>query len=192
MHKWLPAGPAALREIAPGILATLLLWLVSGIVFGRYLADFASTYVTYYAGLASVMIALVFLYLTRVDLHLRRRAQRRDRAHAREQGRATRSGAVRDVATRVCRRDAASTTSSKLRKPGARRVDQHRHVAGLMLVLPHHLVRERDLLPGNTSLMHGSMRRSSTNWLAALACLRCANASPGCASAASRRSAHRT
>jgi membrane protein len=32
-------------------------------VFGSYLAGFAYTYVTYYAGLASVMIALVFLYL---------------------------------------------------------------------------------------------------------------------------------
>ena len=33
-------------------------------MFGRYLAEFAYTYVTYYAGLASAMIALVFLYLT--------------------------------------------------------------------------------------------------------------------------------
>jgi len=34
------------------------------VLFRRYLAEFASTYVSYYAGLASVMIALVFLYLT--------------------------------------------------------------------------------------------------------------------------------
>jgi len=34
------------------------------VIFGRYLAEFAYTYVTYYAGLASAMIALVFLYLT--------------------------------------------------------------------------------------------------------------------------------
>ena len=33
-----------------------------GIAFGRYLADFAYKYVTDFAGLASVMIALVFLY----------------------------------------------------------------------------------------------------------------------------------
>jgi len=33
-----------------------------GIAFGRYLSGFAYTYVTYYAGLASAMIALVFLY----------------------------------------------------------------------------------------------------------------------------------
>jgi membrane protein len=64
VHKWLPAGRRTLREIAPGILATLALWLVCGVAFGRYLADFAYTYVTYYAGLASAMIALVFLYIT--------------------------------------------------------------------------------------------------------------------------------
>ncbi len=64
VHKWLPAGHRRFREIAPGILATLVMWLAGGILFGRYLAEFASTYVTYYAGLASVMMALVFLYLT--------------------------------------------------------------------------------------------------------------------------------
>jgi membrane protein len=63
-HKWLAAGHRRLREIVPGILVTLAMWLAGGILFGRYLAEFASTYVTYYAGLASVMIALVFLYLT--------------------------------------------------------------------------------------------------------------------------------
>jgi membrane protein len=64
VHKWLPAGHRRFRAIVPGILATLVLWLAGGILFGRYLAEFASAYVTYYAGLASVMIALVFLYLT--------------------------------------------------------------------------------------------------------------------------------
>jgi membrane protein len=63
-HKWLPAGHRRVMEILPGILATLALWLVAGIAFGRYLAEFAITYVTYYAGLASAMIALVFLYWT--------------------------------------------------------------------------------------------------------------------------------
>jgi membrane protein len=64
VHKWLPAGRRRASEIVVGIVATLVLWLAGGILFGRYLAEFASTYVTYYAGLASVMIALVFLYLT--------------------------------------------------------------------------------------------------------------------------------
>ena len=64
VHKWLPAGRRRLGEIAPGIFVTMVLWLVAGVAFGRYLADFAYTYVTYYAGLASAMIALVFLYYT--------------------------------------------------------------------------------------------------------------------------------
>ena len=46
----------------PGILATIVLWLICGFTFGHYLAEFAYTYVNYYAGLASAMIALVFLY----------------------------------------------------------------------------------------------------------------------------------
>jgi membrane protein len=62
IHLWLPAGRRRLREIAPGVVATLLLWLAGGTLFGRYLAEFSNAYVTYYAGLASAMIALVFLY----------------------------------------------------------------------------------------------------------------------------------
>jgi membrane protein len=61
-HRWLPAGRRSFKEIAPGLVVTLVLWLATGILFGRYLAEFASNYVTMYAGLASVMIALVFLY----------------------------------------------------------------------------------------------------------------------------------
>ena len=64
LHMWLPAGRRHIDEVWPGIAATLLLWLVCGFIFGRYLADFRYTYVTYYAGLASAMVALVFLYFT--------------------------------------------------------------------------------------------------------------------------------
>lgn len=64
VHLWLPAGRRSLWQIAPGVLATLVMWLAAGSLFGRYLADFAFTYARYYAGLASVMIILVFLYLT--------------------------------------------------------------------------------------------------------------------------------
>jgi membrane protein len=63
-HKWLPAGRRSFRDIAPGVIVTLVLWLAAGILFGRYLAEFANNYVTMYAGLASAMIALVFLYWT--------------------------------------------------------------------------------------------------------------------------------
>lgn len=64
VHLWLPAGRRTLRDIMPGVIATLVLWLIAGTLFGRYLAEFAFTYSTYYAGLATPMIALVFLYLT--------------------------------------------------------------------------------------------------------------------------------
>jgi membrane protein len=64
VHKWLPGGRRRIREIAPGIAVTLLLWLISGFAFGRYLAQFSGAYVTTYAGLASAMVALVFLYWT--------------------------------------------------------------------------------------------------------------------------------
>jgi membrane protein len=63
VHAWLPAGRRSFIEIVPGIVATLLLWLIAGSAFGRYLANYAFAYVSMYAGLASAMIALVFLYV---------------------------------------------------------------------------------------------------------------------------------
>ncbi len=65
-HLWLPAGRRSLLAVTPGILVTALLWLVGGSAFGLYLTEYPGNYVTTYAGLASVMIALVFLYLTAV------------------------------------------------------------------------------------------------------------------------------
>jgi membrane protein len=43
---------------------TIVLWVIGGAAFGLYLAQYANRYVTTYAGLASAMIALVFLYLS--------------------------------------------------------------------------------------------------------------------------------
>ncbi|HEY4140550.1 MAG TPA: YihY/virulence factor BrkB family protein [Pseudolabrys sp.] len=63
VHAWLPAGRRSFAEIAPGIVATLVLWLVAGTAFGRYLANYAFAYISMYAGLASAMIALIFLYV---------------------------------------------------------------------------------------------------------------------------------
>jgi membrane protein len=63
-HLWLPAGRRRFRDVAPGILATLMLWLIGGAIFGRYLAEYAFNYFTMYAGLASPVIALFFLYIT--------------------------------------------------------------------------------------------------------------------------------
>jgi membrane protein len=64
LHIWLPAGRRRLSDVWPGICATLVLWIACGFLFGRYLSRFSGAYVTYYAGLASVMIALIFLYFS--------------------------------------------------------------------------------------------------------------------------------
>jgi membrane protein len=63
VHMWLPAGKRSLIDIAPGIVVTLVLWLASGALFGRYLADFAGNYVSMYAGFTSAFIALIYLYV---------------------------------------------------------------------------------------------------------------------------------
>ena len=62
LHAWLPAGRRSFLQILPGIVFTMFASLISGMVFGQYLTRFASNYVSMYAGLASVIIALVFLY----------------------------------------------------------------------------------------------------------------------------------
>ena len=62
VHFWLPAGKRSFLSIIPGIIFTLVAWLVGSTVFATYLDHFSS-YVTTYAGLASIMIAVVFLYI---------------------------------------------------------------------------------------------------------------------------------
>ena len=61
-HGFLPDGRRSIIQLWPGILATLVLWLVAGSIFAAYLESFAN-YVSTYAGLAGVMTALIFLYL---------------------------------------------------------------------------------------------------------------------------------
>jgi membrane protein len=62
VHVWLPAGKRRFVDIVPGILFTLIGWLAGSTIFATYLDNFSS-YVTTYAGLASIMIAVVFLYI---------------------------------------------------------------------------------------------------------------------------------
>ncbi len=61
-HLGLPAGRRRLRDVIPGVLLTLILWLVGALIFAYYLASFAN-YAATYAGLASIMVVLVFLYM---------------------------------------------------------------------------------------------------------------------------------
>ena len=62
VHLWLPAGKRRFVDIVPGIVFTLIAWLIGSTVFATYLDNFAN-YVSTYAGLASIMIAVVFLYI---------------------------------------------------------------------------------------------------------------------------------
>jgi membrane protein len=61
-HRWLPAQRLRLIDIAPGVIASFVTSIAFGEIFGVYLSQFARNYVSTYAGLASVMIALAFLY----------------------------------------------------------------------------------------------------------------------------------
>jgi membrane protein len=61
-HLWLPAGRPPAPSLWPGIVITLTLWLIAAFVFGYYLQRFAN-YAAYYAGLASVVTAIFFMYL---------------------------------------------------------------------------------------------------------------------------------
>lgn len=61
-HWLLPPGRRGFFMIAPGSALTLIASLAFAAGFGAYLAKFAGTYVSTYAGLASIMMAIVFLY----------------------------------------------------------------------------------------------------------------------------------
>jgi membrane protein len=62
VHFWLPDGRRRFVDIVPGIIFTLIGWLAGSTIFATYLDNFSS-YVTTYAGLASIMVAVVFLYI---------------------------------------------------------------------------------------------------------------------------------
>ena len=61
-HLWLPAGKRAFDVLWPGIILSIVASFVGSLIFATYLEQFA-TYTSTYAGLASGVIALLFLYL---------------------------------------------------------------------------------------------------------------------------------
>ncbi len=61
-HLWLPAGKRAFDVLWPGIILSIVASFIGSLVFATYLEQFA-TYTSTYAGLASGVIALLFLYL---------------------------------------------------------------------------------------------------------------------------------
>ncbi|WP_455479370.1 YihY/virulence factor BrkB family protein [Bartonella sp. B23] len=61
VHKWLPAERRKFIDILPGIVVTMSVWFIASIAFAQYLTMF--DYISTYAGLASIMVAIIFLYL---------------------------------------------------------------------------------------------------------------------------------
>ena len=58
----LPAQRQSVTKITPGVVLIFLSWLIFGKVFAVYLTNFSSNYIATYAGLASIMIIIGFLY----------------------------------------------------------------------------------------------------------------------------------
>jgi len=65
LHLWLAAGRRRLLDVIPGVVLTLVFWSIGALLFAYYLSTFAN-YTATYAGLASVMIVLIFLYMLAV------------------------------------------------------------------------------------------------------------------------------
>ncbi|WP_020179448.1 YihY/virulence factor BrkB family protein [Methylopila sp. M107] len=59
-HLWLPGGRRSIRSVMPGVVFTIVVWLLGATLFSVYLSRFAD-YASTYAGLAGVMTAIVFL-----------------------------------------------------------------------------------------------------------------------------------
>ena len=65
LHLWLAAGRRRFLDVLPGVVLTLVFWSIGALLFAYYLSTFAN-YTATYAGLASVMIVLIFLYMLAV------------------------------------------------------------------------------------------------------------------------------
>jgi len=61
-HLILPAHRVGFLDILPGVALTFVASIAFGELFGAYLSEYLRNYISTYAGLASVMIALVYLY----------------------------------------------------------------------------------------------------------------------------------
>lgn len=59
-HLWLPGGRRRVSKVLPGVILTVLLWLLGATGFSVYLGHFAN-YASTYAGLAGAMVAVVFM-----------------------------------------------------------------------------------------------------------------------------------
>ncbi len=64
MHLWLAAGRRQLREVWPGVLLSVLLWITVAALFSRYLD--LNDYTQFYGGLGQLMATLIFFWVSAV------------------------------------------------------------------------------------------------------------------------------
>jgi membrane protein len=67
-HLWLAAGHRRLAEVWPGVLLSIVLWVLAARLFGSWLL--ISDYSRFYAGLTSIMSALVFFQISAIIIIL--------------------------------------------------------------------------------------------------------------------------
>jgi membrane protein len=67
-HLWLTAGRRRLADVWPGVVLSVLLWILAAKLFGNWLL--LNDYSRFYAGLTSVMSALVFFQVTAIIIIL--------------------------------------------------------------------------------------------------------------------------
>jgi membrane protein len=67
-HLWLAAGHRRLADVWPGVLVSIVLWLLAARLFGSWLL--ISDYSRFYAGLTSIMSALVFFQISAIIIIL--------------------------------------------------------------------------------------------------------------------------
>ncbi len=66
-HRVLPARPLPARSVLPGILLTLIVWVVLTVVFSEWLQNFNS-FASTYASLSGLFAAMFFVYLAALVL----------------------------------------------------------------------------------------------------------------------------
>ncbi len=67
-HLWLTAGRRRIADVWPGVLLSILLWILAAKLFGNWLQ--INDYSRFYAGLTSVMSALIFFQVTAIVIIL--------------------------------------------------------------------------------------------------------------------------
>lgn len=68
-HRFLPARKQRVRDLMPGVIITLFVWVLLALAFSQYLLNF-NTFASTYASLSGLFAAMFFLYLSALVLLL--------------------------------------------------------------------------------------------------------------------------